>query len=129
DWDEAEDPSARDTAPSVGPQWMRTILRHIDVYPDEPLTLSALSARAAVSTAHFYRVYKQLTGMNETAYVTIKRVARAKELLAATDDNVESAAERCGFESLPHFHRMFKKYAGMTPAAYRRQIRRQPSQQ
>ncbi len=119
-WDDAESRMTRDSSLSVGPQWMRTILRHIDSRPEEPLTLSALAARAAVSPAHFSRVFKQLTGMNVTAYVTIKRVARAKELLATTDDNVESAAERCGFESLPHFHRMFKRYAGMTPAAYRR---------
>jgi AraC-like DNA-binding protein len=117
--------SARDASPSFGPQWMRSILRHIDAHPEEPLTLSALAARAAVSPAHFSRVFKKLTGMNVTEYVTIKRVARAKELLSATDDNVEAAAERCGFESLPHFHRMFKKFAGMTPAAYRRQSRRQ----
>jgi len=124
--EEAGSQGARDSAPAFGPQWMRTILRHIDAHPEQPLALSALAARAAVTPAHFSRVFKKLTGMNVTEYVTIKRVARAKELLAATDDNVEAAAERCGFESLPHFHRMFKKFAGMTPAAYRRQSRRQP---
>ena len=124
--EEAGSETARDASPFVGPQWMRTILRHIDAHPEEPLTLSALAARAAVTPAHFSRVFKKLTGMTVTEYVTVKRVARAKELLAATDDNVEAAAERCGFESLPHFHRMFKKFAGTTPAAYRRQNRRQP---
>ncbi|MCC3373938.1 helix-turn-helix domain-containing protein [Cohnella sp. REN36] len=104
----------------VGPHWMQEMLRHIDRHPSGELSLSALADRAAVTPAHFSRVFKQLTGLNVTEYVNAKRIACAKELLVATDDSVDAIAARCGYESLPHFHRMFKKLSGMTPAAYKR---------
>ncbi|MFD1952764.1 helix-turn-helix domain-containing protein [Paenibacillus thailandensis] len=124
------------TAAVIGPPWMQDILRHIDRHPELPLSLSALAERAAVTPAHFSRVFKRLTGMNVTDYVTTKRIIRAKELLRgapaaeegqpdlsaspAAPPTVQQIAEQCGFESLPHFHRMFKKLAGMTPAAYKK---------
>lgn len=104
----------------IGPQWMRSILLHIDQQPEAPLGLSTLAQMAAVTPAHFSRVFKQLTGMNLTEYVTLKRIIRAKELLLASDVNIRLIADQCGFESLPHFHRMFKKFTGMTPSAYKR---------
>lgn len=104
----------------IGPLWMRTILLYIDEHPESQLTLSVLAHRAAVTPAHFSRVFKQLTGMNVTEYVTAKRIVRAKDLLLASDDNIRLIADNCGFESLPHFHRMFKKFTGMTPSAYKR---------
>ncbi|MUT65285.1 AraC family transcriptional regulator [Paenibacillus sp. NEAU-GSW1] len=108
--------------PLIGPQWMRDILLHINEHPEAPLTLAALAGMASVTPAHFSRVFKQLTGMNLTEYVTAKRIVLAKERLAASDDNIAVIAERCGFESLPHFHRMFKKFTGDTPSAYKKSI-------
>ncbi|MGG4144362.1 AraC family transcriptional regulator [Paenibacillus algorifonticola] len=111
---------AKADSPLIGPLWMRNILHYIDEHPESPLGLSVLAQMAAVTPAHFSRVFKQLTGMNVTDYVTAKRIIRAKELLLASDDNVRLIADACGFESLPHFHRMFKKVTGQTPAAYKK---------
>lgn len=105
----------------VGPVWMKEILRTIDENPGGELGLSALARLAAVTPAHFSRVFKGLTGMNLTEYVAAKRIIRAKELLLSSDRNVSAIAAECGFESLPHFHRTFKKITGATPAAYKRE--------
>lgn len=105
---------------SSAPGWMTAILTYIDGHPGSPLGLSQLAKRASVTPAHFSRVFKKLTGMNVTEYVTTKRIIRAKELLVESDDNIAGIAEQCGFESLPHFHRMFKKLTGMTPSHYKR---------
>ncbi|WP_029192754.1 AraC family transcriptional regulator [Paenibacillus harenae] len=107
-------------APSSLPGWMKETLTYIDEHPESPLSLSQLAKRASVTPAHFSRVFKKLTGMNVTEYVTTKRILRAKELLIASDANIAEIAERCGFESLPHFHRMFKKLTGMTPSHYKK---------
>jgi len=108
--------------PSAGgqPPWMKESLRHIDDHLQDRLSLSALAGRASVDPAHYSRVFKRLTGMNVTEYVTAKRIVRAKELLLETDATIREIADRCGFESLPHFHRMFKKIAGETPAQYKK---------
>ncbi|MBB3070425.1 AraC-like DNA-binding protein [Paenibacillus baekrokdamisoli] len=104
---------------SVEPRWMRKILNYIDLHLDGELSLSALSQNVSISPAHFSRVFKQLTAMNVTDYVTAKRIVFAKELLLQTDDNISYIAEKSGFESLPHFYRMFKKATGITPARYK----------
>lgn len=103
-----------------GPIWMAEILLYIDEHLDGDVGLHALSLRASVTPAHFCRVFKQLTGMNVTEYITTKRIIKAKELLFDQDHTISLIAEMCGFESLPHFHRMFKRIVGMTPAAYKK---------
>jgi AraC-like DNA-binding protein len=104
----------------VGPIWLRETLHEIDPHPERDAGLSALASRAAVSSAHFSRTFKQWTGMNVTDYVNAKRIVRAKELLLEAECSVVQAAELCGFESLPHFHRTFKKITGATPGQYKR---------
>lgn len=107
-------------ATSIAPRWMTNILAYIDENLEEQLGLAQLAARAAVTPSHFSRLFKKLTGLNVTEYVTTKRIIRAKELLAGTDAQIAEIAQQCGFESLPHFHRMFKKMTGLTPARYKK---------
>lgn len=106
--------------PGIGPQWMRDVLRHIASRPDADLGLATLAKQASVTGAHFSRVFKQLTGLNLTEYVSAKRISLAKEMLLETDDSVGLIAERCGFDSLPHFHRTFKRLTGQTPGEYKK---------
>ena len=113
--------SARSLAHArLGPPWIHDALAAIDRDPVRCGGLSALSEQARVSTSHFSRVFKQLTGMNVTDYVNAKRLVRAKELLLTTDDNVETVALACGFQGMRHFYETFKKMTGFTPGAYRR---------
>ncbi|MCQ6559831.1 helix-turn-helix domain-containing protein [Paenibacillus mendelii] len=119
----APDQETRLTESTIGPRWMQHLLADMDNQLESNLSLASLSRHANVTPAHFSRVFKQLTGMNVTEYVTTKRIIRAKELLIESDDSIAIVAERCGFESLPHFHRMFKKIAGLTPAAYKKGVK------
>ncbi|WP_169834437.1 AraC family transcriptional regulator [Paenibacillus donghaensis] len=118
----------RETGPQLpfsgskdAPVWMQDILREIDTRLFEDIGLAALAKQAAVSPAHFSRVFKQRTGINVTGYITTKRIIHAKELLRLKDASVSSIAVACGFESLPHFYRVFKKITGVTPALFRRE--------
>lgn len=115
-------PGSRGT--EVGPAWLQEALRQIDAGPEHGLRLSELARQASVSPAHFSRVFKRMTGMRVTDYVNAKRVMRAKELLAGTDESVARIAELCGFEASPHFYRTFRKITGTTPARYRRETRK-----
>ncbi|MNO42718.1 HTH-type transcriptional activator Btr [compost metagenome] len=102
------------------PDWFREALAYINDHLDRPLELGALAKRAAVSPAHFSRVFKQRLGMNATDYISTKRIFAAKDGLLQSNDKIEQIAMACGFESMPHFYRTFKKYTDMTPAAYRK---------
>jgi len=113
--------AARASAPyALGPDWFRDALCYINEHLNQPLDLGTLAKRAAVSPAHFSRVFKQRVGMNVTDYISMKRIFAAKDLLLQSNDKIEHIAIACGFESMPHFYRTFKKYTEMTPAAYRK---------
>ncbi|MCR8660588.1 AraC family transcriptional regulator [Paenibacillus endoradicis] len=104
------------------PQWIEQTLSYIDSHLEEELGLAIFARNSAVTPAHFSRVFKRLTGMNVTEYVTAKRVMRAKEMLRLNDRNIAQIAEACGFGSIPHFHRKFKALTGMTPAQYKHSL-------
>ncbi|MFD0962015.1 helix-turn-helix domain-containing protein [Paenibacillus chungangensis] len=121
-YDQSERGASESNRVSV-PSWMNGILRYIEDHLDDQLGLAQLAERSSVTPSHFSRVFKGLTGMNVTDYVTTKRIIRAKELLLESDrndDNIAAIAASCGFDSLPHFHRRFKALTGTTPAKYRR---------
>jgi AraC family transcriptional regulator len=102
------------------PLWMRDTLTYIDRSLGQDLSLAALCRRVAVSPSHFSRVFKQLTGLNLTAYILTKRIAHAKEALVRTDLTMHEIAADCGFDSSSYFFRTFKKLTGVTPLAYKR---------
>lgn len=104
------------------PQWIEQSLTYIDSHLEEELGLALLARKVAITPAHFSRVFKRLTGMNVTDYVTAKRVIQAKEMLKMNDRNIADIAEACGFGSIPHFHRKFKSLTGMTPAQYKQSL-------
>jgi len=106
---------------SGGPVWMRDTLAFIDANAASPeMKLNGLARRAAITPSHFSRVFKQLTGMTVTDYVSAKRIMAAKELLLRTDDSIGDLSRQCGFESESYFYKTFKSFTGVTPTAYRR---------
>jgi len=101
------------------PKWLSMILEYIEDHFSEKITLSFLAEYGNVSSAHLSRVFKQMTGLNVSEYIKMKKILNAKQLLLKTEENVSSIAEQCGFESMPYFHRTFKKIMDMTPSQYR----------
>ncbi|QHW33986.1 AraC family transcriptional regulator [Paenibacillus rhizovicinus] len=113
--------AAQDEPGGAEPVWMRSTLTYIDAHlGDADLKLADLSRRAAITPSHFSRVFKQLTGMNVTDYVVVKRIMLSKELLLRTDDSIGAICAQCGFDSESYFYKKFKQMTGMTPSAYKR---------
>lgn len=104
----------------VGPTWMQKVLLEINQNPVDIGGLNELSAQAFVTSSHFARVFKTMTGMTLNHYITAKRIILAKQLLLSSDDNIENIAGNCGFTSLPMFYQKFKEFTGMTPHLYRK---------
>ena len=48
------------------------VIRHLEQHYREPLDLTALAERAALSPYHFHRIYKAVTG--ETPAATVRRL-------------------------------------------------------
>ena len=70
---------------------------YIELNLENELKMNNLAKIAAVSPAHFSRVFKELIGMNVTEYITTKRIIMAKNLLQEQKENIALIAEQCGF--------------------------------
>ncbi|GLX71261.1 AraC family transcriptional regulator [Paenibacillus glycanilyticus] len=109
---------------SVEPAWIRAILDYIESNVGaREMSLTDLSARASVTSAHFSRVFKRHTGMNVSEYLLIKKIMLAKEKLMLTNETIGSICLECGFESESYFYKKFKLITGMTPVEYKRSCR------
>ncbi|MCA2216565.1 AraC family transcriptional regulator [Jidongwangia harbinensis] len=87
------------------------------------LTLDRLAAETHLSAHHFARAFKATVGQAPHAYVTARRMDRARLLLATTGLGVADVAKAVGFANLSHFRRVFRAHTGAGPAAYRSAVR------
>jgi len=78
-----------------------------------------LSIEAGLSSSHFYRKLKQLTGQVPNAYLRNFRLQRAAELLDGNSGfNVAEVMYQIGIESNSYFSTSFKKLHGVSPSEY-----------
>ncbi len=81
-----------------------------------------LAGVACLSLVHFSRAFKTATGQPPHVYLTGRRVARAKRLLAETQLTVMQVGHACGFNSPAHFAATFRARIGASPTDYRAQM-------
>ena len=87
---------------------------------DQDLTLRELAAASYLSTFHFARLFKKLTGASPHNYLAGIRAARAQLLLAETDLSVTEIGARVGYLSGSHFTKAFRIATGATPREFRK---------
>jgi AraC-like DNA-binding protein len=64
-------------------------------------------------------MFRKITGINFTDYVSRLRIERAKNLLLNPNLRISEIAFEVGFQSLTHFNRVFKRVLGQSPSDYR----------
>ena len=87
---------------------------------DQDLTLKELAAASYLSTFHFARLFKKLTGASPHNYLAGVRATRAQLLLAETDLSVTEIGGRVGYLSGSHFTKAFRLATGATPREFRK---------
>ena len=83
------------------------------------MTLISTAKHVGMSAAHFSTIFSQTTGRSFIAYLTDMRLAKAKELLSATDMKLSTIAMEIGYNESNYFSHVFRKFEGMTPKEYR----------
>lgn len=111
------DGMARRVGNESGP--IRRVREYIDAHAAQDITLSDLAAVAGFSRYHLVRAFRKELSLTPHAYLTGRRVARAKPLLASGRPLSEVALD-CGYYDQSHFSRSFKAWTGVTPDQYRR---------
>jgi AraC-like DNA-binding protein len=84
----------------------------------QPLDLAAMAREAGYSKFHFARRFAAAYGETPAAYLTRRRVERAKTLLRGANLTVTEVCFMVGFESLGSFSSLFRRLVGQAPSAY-----------
>lgn len=90
----------------------------IDENYHEAINLDEISQKAFLSRYHFHRLFSQVYKRTPHQYLTLKRIEKAKDLLAENKQVIDVCNE-VGFESLGSFSALFKKEIGFAPTYYR----------
>lgn len=88
-------------------------------HQSEELTLGQVAAAVHTSIFYFCKLFRKVTGLTFTEFVSRTRTEKAKNLLLNPNLRVSEIAYESGFQSLTHFNRVFKKIVGESPTEYR----------
>jgi AraC-like DNA-binding protein len=85
----------------------------------EPLDLDTLAREAGYSRSHFAHAFADAYGETPRAYLTRRRIERAKTLLRTANLSVTEICFLVGFSSLGSFSARFRSLVGRSPTEYR----------
>lgn len=95
-----------------------TIRSFIDHNYEKDITVPDIAEASLMSTAYASRLFKKETGMTIKAYLNLRRVTNAKNLMMEGKRATE-IYDKCGFMDYSTFYRAFVKFVGMTPEAFK----------
>jgi AraC family transcriptional regulator len=98
----------------------RMVANYVDEHLAESVSLAALAKLVNLSTFYFCRAFKQSFGVPPHRYHTLRRIDRAKIMLANPARSVTETALHLGFSETSSFSAAFRHTTGTTPTAYRR---------
>lgn len=84
--------------------------------------LAELGALTYMSVPYLCTVFKSRSGKTVNSYITGRRMAEARRLLAQPDVTIAQIAQRVGFSDQNYFSKRFTKLYGVSPSKYREQL-------
>lgn len=93
---------------------------YIEANLDKAFDLSAAAREAGMSSFHFSRVFRSVTGEPASAYARKRRLTRAADRLVGGSEAIVDIALSSGFDSQEAFTRAFGAWYGVSPARFRR---------
>lgn len=121
-------PAKEQAGQGLAPWQKHRITRFVENNLHEVIRTEDLASIARLSVSHFSRAFRDSFDETPYAYVLSRRVARAKDMMASSDESLAQIALSCGMADQAHFSRLFRRLVGETPSRWRRrQMRRQPS--
>ncbi|MGA7327741.1 MAG: AraC family transcriptional regulator [Rhodomicrobium sp.] len=100
----------------------RRAAAYLEEHLAEEVPLPELAAIAGLSPFHFSRAFKESFGVPPHRYHMIRRIERAKELLAHRGISVTEAGLQLGFSETSSFSTAFRKIAQLSPSQYQRSL-------
>ena len=91
---------------------------------DGRIAIAEVADACQLSRSHFTRAFRLATGHTPHDWLQTQRLARARELLRASDLPLAEVATACGFADQSHFTRVFSRAEGAPPGQWRRTFNR-----
>lgn len=88
----------------------------------QPLSVTDLATRAAVSAATLHRRFHNELGTTPLAWLTTQRIALACRLLEAGEQRLDIVAHASGLGTTANLRTQIRRHTGLTPGAYRRRF-------
>jgi two-component system response regulator YesN len=84
------------------------------------ISLTDAAEQIGLNAVYFSHLFKKITGINFTDYVTARKITAAKTYLAQGNIKVGAVAALAGFSNEKYFSKKFKEKEGLTPGEYRK---------
>jgi AraC-like DNA-binding protein len=100
-------------------QRLAPVLTYINEHLSRRTTRAMLARQAGLSSSQFHALFLEVMKKSPMAYLTERRMQRARQLLISTSRSVREIAEAVGYEDPFHFSRAFKGSSGASPRVFR----------
>ncbi|MDD2498854.1 MAG: AraC family transcriptional regulator [Desulfitobacteriaceae bacterium] len=100
----------------------QSVFTYIEDEYSKHIDINELARIGNVSTGHFCRIFKKLTGKSAIDYINQLRVEKAAMLLKQ-GQSINETAFATGFNNTNYFSRVFKKYKNVAPKEFRKLIK------
>jgi AraC-like DNA-binding protein len=97
--------------------------KHVDANFRRPLDLESIARALRVSPSHLSHTFARVEGCGVWAYVLLRRVEEAKDLLRNSALSMRDIAAKTGFGSQQQFSRAFRDATKISPSEYARSMR------
>jgi AraC-like DNA-binding protein len=87
-------------------------------YWKSTLTVMDIVSAVNIDRSHLFRLFKEVTGMSVSAYLSAYRIRRACELLQTSGLSIKSIAYSVGYKDQLYFSKRFKEATSHTPSEY-----------
>ena len=105
------------------PAILTRVLTYIDGNLQADLSLASLEKRFFINRSYLSRLCRNYLGISLHRYIILRRINKAKALLAAGKSAME-ACKDSGFNDYSNFRKMFKKVTNLSPSAYAKKTTR-----
>ena len=86
----------------------------------ESLSVEKVADAVSLSPSHFSRQFKARTGYSPYEYIVLRRIDKAKYMLASTELSVKEIAYATGYNSEENFIHSSRKNVGVAPGIFRK---------
>jgi len=98
---------------------VRKSLRILDNCIAEGIELDTVARDAGLSRPHFFKLFRENTGVTPALYANTMRIERALDRLMGSQSSITDIGCELGFSSQSHFTHFFSAHVGIAPTQYR----------